>query len=82
MIGSQLIDSFNKLKSVHTILILFSNWINLYSSCITSFFFYKNDFFFCHSKNFCHICNAVHFEKAKMFANFTVGVFLCPMVNI
>lgn len=45
MIGSQLIDSFNKLKSVHTLLILSSNWVNLYWSCITSFFYSKNNLF-------------------------------------
>lgn len=45
MIGSQLTDSFNKLKSVHTLLILFSNWVNLYWSCITSFFYSKNNLF-------------------------------------
>lgn len=58
MIGSQLIDSFNKLKSVHTLLILSPNWVNLYWSCITSFFYSKITFFFCHSKNFHHICSS------------------------
>ena len=28
----------------------------------------------CYSKNFHHLCDALHFDKARMFASFTVGI--------
>ena len=40
----------------------------------------KSPFFFCHFKINLHLCSALHFDKARLFANFCRWHFLCPMV--